>query len=140
MNSYAERTAGVIVEEKDFSLVWHYRGVLPELAAVRKVGLQHDLAAALAGTDLDVFEGNKILEVKPRSVNKGVVARELLDRTKADFIMCAGDDYTDEDMFAAFTKSAWTIKVGLGITQARHTVDTVDDMLLLLSKLAQQTV
>ncbi|HSX35073.1 MAG TPA: bifunctional alpha,alpha-trehalose-phosphate synthase (UDP-forming)/trehalose-phosphatase [Candidatus Saccharimonadales bacterium] len=139
MQGYAERTPGTTVEEKDFALVWHYRGVTPELAYVRKVGLKHDLRVALAEADVDVFEGNKILEVKPRSISKGVLATEILNHTSADFVLCAGDDYTDEDMFMALPSSAWTIKVGPGATQARHHIESVDDMVSLLAKLASAT-
>jgi len=139
MQSYAERTPGTTVEEKDFALVWHYRGVTPELAYVRKVGLKHDLRVALSGTDADVFEGNKILEVKPRSISKGALASEILTHTGADFVLCAGDDYTDEDMFTALPSSAWTIKVGPGATQARHHIESVEDMVSLLGRLARAT-
>jgi trehalose 6-phosphate synthase/phosphatase len=137
MQSYAERTPGTTVEEKDFSLVWHYRGVTPELASVRKIGLKHDLRVALHGTDASVFEGNKILEVKPKSVTKGAFAQEMLNHTGADFILCAGDDYTDEDMFAVLPRTAWTIKVGPGNTSARNTIGSVESMVSLLGKLAQ---
>ena len=138
MQGYAERTPGTTVEEKDFALVWHYRGITPELASVRKIGLKHDLKVALAGSDVGVFEGNKILEVKPRSISKGAFAQEMLNHTGADFILCAGDDYTDEDMFAVLPRTAWTIKVGPGSTSARNTIGSVDSMVALLGELAQQ--
>jgi trehalose 6-phosphate synthase/phosphatase len=137
MQNYAERTPGTTVEEKDFALVWHYRGVTPELASVRKIGLKHDLKVALHGGDAAVFEGNKILEVKPKSISKGAFAQEVLNHTAADFILCAGDDYTDEDMFEVLPGSAWTVKVGPGNTGARHTIGSVDSMVALLGKLAQ---
>lgn len=140
MHSYAERTAGALVEEKEFSVVWHYRGVTPELASVRKSGLSHDLAVALMGTDIDVWEGNKILEVKPAAVNKGEVATELLALARPDFILSIGDDYTDEDMFEALPPEAWTIKVGVGTTQADYYLETVDEVLTLLSKLARNRI
>lgn len=94
---------------------------------------------ALSGTDADVFEGNKILEVKPRSISKGALASEMLNHTGADFVLCAGDDYTDEDMFVALPSSAWTIKVGPGATQARHHIESVDDMVALLGRLEHAT-
>jgi trehalose 6-phosphate synthase/phosphatase len=138
MQGYAERTPGTTVEEKDFALVWHYRGVTPELASVRKIGLKHDLKVALHGTDIGVFEGNKILEVKPKSISKGAFAQEMLNHTGADFILCAGDDYTDEDMFAVLPGTAWTIKVGPGNTGARNTIGSVESMVELLGRLVQQ--
>ncbi|HEX7963222.1 MAG TPA: bifunctional alpha,alpha-trehalose-phosphate synthase (UDP-forming)/trehalose-phosphatase [Candidatus Saccharimonadales bacterium] len=137
LTGYAERTPGTTVEEKDFALVWHYRGVTPELAYVRKVGLKHDITVALSGKDADVgvFEGNKILEIKPRSISKGGIAKELLDQTDADFVLSAGDDYTDEDMFTALPSTAWTLKVGPGNTSARNHIGSVEEMIALLGRL-----
>ena len=46
--------------------------------------------------------GKKNLEVRPLAVNKGeIVKRILYFNPDAEFIFCAGDDKTDEDMFRA---------------------------------------
>lgn len=44
--------------------------------------------------------GKKNLEVRPQAINKGeIVKRLLLKHADVDFVFCAGDDKTDEDMF-----------------------------------------
>ena len=49
-----------------------------------------------------VLVGKKNLEVRPLAVNKGeIVKRILYSHPDAEFIFCAGDDKTDEDMFRA---------------------------------------
>jgi len=132
---YAVRTPGSIVEEKDFSLVWHYRRANPELAVIRV----HELKAALlnltANLDVGVFEGSKILEIKNHGLNKGRAAEFWLINQKWDFILAAGDDYTDEDMFACLPDTAYSIKVGASISKARFNVDNVSDLRLLLEEL-----
>lgn len=48
--------------------------------------------------------GKKNLEVRPQQINKGEVIKRLIARHQSnnvDFIFCAGDDKTDEDMFKA---------------------------------------
>ena len=46
--------------------------------------------------------GKKNLEVRPLAVNKGEIVKRLMyENPEADFIFCAGDDKTDEDMFRA---------------------------------------
>jgi trehalose 6-phosphate synthase/phosphatase len=46
--------------------------------------------------------GKKNLEVRPSAVNKGeIVKRILYLNPDAEFVFCAGDDKTDEDMFRA---------------------------------------
>jgi trehalose 6-phosphate synthase/phosphatase len=139
MNRYAERTPGASVEEKNFALVWHYRKVHPELAYARNASLKHDLTTLLANSEVGVYSGNKIIEVKPRGVHKGTVAEELLLDKPAEFVMCIGDDYTDEDMFKSLPETAYTIKVGSQDTAARYHLDNVDAVRSLLTGLAKQS-
>ena len=49
--------------------------------------------------------------------------------------MAIGDDYTDEDIFQALPKSAFTIKVGHDETAARYQINSVKDVNNLLKKL-----
>lgn len=132
---YAERTAGAEVEVKDFSVVWHYRHVPTELAYIRNINIDRDLQTMLAETDIKVHFGEKIIEVKPESISKGNVVQKLVQSYAPDFILCAGDDYTDEDMFAALPDSAFTIKVGSEHSAARYQVADVQKLLRLLKML-----
>jgi trehalose 6-phosphate synthase/phosphatase len=141
MERYAERTPGALVEEKDYAIVWHYRNVAPELAYARNSRLRHDLMQALDHTDVGVYGGHKVIEVKPRAINKGTVALELLAMNPADFVMAIGDDHTDEDMFEVLQEDDYyTIKVGLGETHARLQVAGVQQVRSLLSDLAESKV
>jgi trehalose 6-phosphate synthase/phosphatase len=88
----------------------------------------------LGNTDIEVHNGAKIIEMKPRNVRKGAVAEDILALYPADFILCMGDDYTDEDMFRALPDEAFTIKVGLADTAARFQIASTDKVLDLLRK------
>jgi len=133
---YADRTPGSFVEEKDFSLVWHYRRADAELAYVRRQELRGALLNLTANLNVGVFEGSKILEIRDLGLNKGRAAELWLEKQKWDFIFTAGDDYTDEDMFNVLPEKAYSIKVGLSISKARFNVDTVYEIRLLLKELA----
>lgn len=135
LRHYDRRTVGSHIEEKDYSLVWHYRNVPPELAYVRNVRLKRELDRLLDGTGIAAHYGNKIIEVKPKVVNKGVAVRKLLADNPADFIMCIGDDYTDEDMFQALPGDAYTMRVGLGRTNAHFRLPAISSVLNLLKNL-----
>lgn len=137
LHSYATRTPGAIVEEKDFALVWHYRRVNPELAYVRNNNIRHDLNEMTEGTDLSIHNGNKIIEIKPRSINKGVIAAEFARETDADFIFCAGDDYTDETMFEALPDTAHTVRVGTGETHAKYYVAKLERILDIVASMSK---
>jgi trehalose 6-phosphate synthase/phosphatase len=137
MKKYARRTTGAVVEEKSHSVVWHYRKVKSELAYARNANLEKDLQKLLAETDIEVHSGNKIIEVKPSSINKGIAAKELYDELSPDFTLCIGDDYTDEDMFIQLPDEVITIKVGLEESAAIFALKDVDAVLQLLQSLAE---
>ncbi len=138
LETFTERTPGAFIEEKNFSLVWHYRNVTPELAYVRRAALKHDTEKILRDSDIEVFQGNKILEFKPRFITKGAAAQEKLSAGSYDFILAIGDDYTDEDLFASLPVGAFTVKVGLSNSVARFHITSVEQVISLLSKLAAE--
>lgn len=140
MNDHKNRTPGAIVEEKDFALVWHYRQVNPELAFVRNNSLRRELIDATRYSGLGVHNGKKIIEIKPESIHKGAIAYDLLKDERSDFVLVAGDDYTDEDMFTSMPKNAYTIKIGSGATAARYQVSTMQKLTAVIDQLSQTDV
>ncbi|TFK38212.1 trehalose-6-phosphate phosphatase [Crucibulum laeve] len=100
---YTERTTGSHIEVKKSSITWHYRGSDPEWGQFQCRQCQDLLENNLAHKrPIEVLVGKKNLEVRPIAVNKGeIVKRILYKNPDAEFIFCAGDDKTDEDMFRA---------------------------------------
>lgn len=136
METYTDRTPGSRIEEKEFSMVWHFRNVVPEVAYNRSMKLRHDLVKAVDGDALAVHIGHKIVEVKQRDIHKGMAVEKLVETYQPDFVLCAGDDFTDEDMFRALNSQATTIKVGGGETDARFRVNDIEHLISLLTKLS----
>ena len=69
---------------------------------------------ALGDDEVGVFEGQKILEIKPKRMHKVAQVTAMITNAKWDFIMAIGDDYTDEDMFNALPERAYSIQFGVG--------------------------
>ena len=132
--SFSDRTPGTFVEEKQTSLVWHYRGSDPELAADRLVEFKTELQS-LISDDLDLMDMNKAIEVKSATFNKGIAVNEIIRNKKYDFILCFGDDVTDEDMFINLPKSAFTVKVGKSNTKAKYFLEDHNSVRYLLNDL-----
>ena len=132
---YVDRTAGAILEIKDYSLVWHYRDVPVELAYSRTTDLRHDLQALVKDSGLSIYNGNKALEIKPTHITKGSVAIAILKAHPADCIMAIGDDLTDEDMFTQLPVDAVTINVGNTETAAKHQLPDVEAVLQFLNNI-----
>ncbi|RPD48006.1 bifunctional alpha,alpha-trehalose-phosphate synthase (UDP-forming)/trehalose-phosphatase [Hymenobacter sediminis] len=114
MEMYVARTAGSFIEDKDYSLVWHYRRADVELGDVRARELLNHLTFMTSNTELQVMEGNKVIEVKTAGINKGTAAARWLAAYNPSFILALGDDRTDEDTFRALPEEAYTLKVGSG--------------------------
>jgi trehalose 6-phosphate synthase/phosphatase len=131
---YVDRTPGSFIEEKNYSLVWHYRKSDPELGVNRAIELKDELTSLVANLNLEILEGNKVIEIKNRGVNKGRAAQRLLHESPADSIVAIGDDWTDEFLFAEIPDSAVTIKVGLAKTIAKYKVENVTEVRNLLKE------
>ena len=143
LESYAATTPGAFVEEKAFSLVWHYRRADPMVAEARSRELKNALTQLTAPLDLGVLEGDRAVEVKHLLINKGRAVSRWLQTAGGDgqggypFVLAIGDDTTDEDMFAAVGPHGHTIKVRFGPTRARWYVEGAREVRRLLTELAQ---
>ena len=126
LEMFVARTPGSFIETKAYSLVWHYRKADPGLGELRARELINHLQYLTTNAQIKVIEGNKVLEVKNSDINKGKVALRWLQNIY-DFILSAGDDYTDEDMFAVMPESAYTIKVGFSPSIAKFNVQSCTD-------------
>jgi trehalose 6-phosphate synthase/phosphatase len=136
MQPYAAKVAGSLIEDKTNALVWHYRNARnQDDAKATEKQLAAELQPLGEQFDLRIMLGSKIVEVQPLGTNKGLAANYWLERGNWDFILAAGDDTTDEDMFKAMPPEAFTIKVRPGDTSARLRIATPDDMLALLNSL-----
>jgi len=111
LEMYEDRLPGSFIEEKEFSLAWHYRGADPELASIRTKEIIDHLLRFTANIDIQVLQGNKVIEVRNAGVNKGIAGLKWISRCNYDFIMAVGDDWTDEDLFKVLPDNAYSIKV-----------------------------
>ena len=140
LERFKRRTPGALVEEKDFSLVWHYRRADPELSSVRVAELKETLYFLTSNLELDVAEGNKIVEVKNAGINKGSAAMKWMSKKNWDFMLAVGDDVTDEDLFSVLPEFAYSIKVGLAPSKAKFRFKSQKDVRSLLENLRHTKV
>ena len=120
MESFVDRTPGTFIEEKQYSLAWHYRKADADMSAIRTRELKILLTGLVADNGLSVLDGDKVLEIKNNLVNKGRATTKLLAGRPNEFIFAVGDDYTDEFMFTELPETAVTVKVGRTDTCAKY--------------------
>ncbi len=132
---YVNRTPGSFIEEKDYSLVWHHRKVETGLGELRTRELSSHLKYLSSNMNLQVLEGDMVVEIKSARVNKGRAAHQWIEDFPSDFIMAIGDDWTDEDTFKAMPEDSWTIKVGSSSSAAKYNLNSPAEVKDFLSKL-----
>ncbi len=113
LESFVARVPAALGEEKTAALAWHYRQVDSQFGAYQARELRLHLAETFAQGPLEVLPGDKVVEVRPRGVNKGRVVGAAVGAAPAGaFVVALGDDRTDEDMFAALPEGSLAIHVG----------------------------
>jgi trehalose-phosphatase len=137
LDSFVDRTPGSFIEEKNYSLAWHYRNTDPDFGEKRATELNTVLRSLIGNDDISVLNGNKVLEIKSSNVNKGRAATRMLSEDEYDFVFAIGDDWTDEFMFQELPESAVTVKVGLKKTHARYHVENTRRVRELLTRFAK---
>jgi len=131
---------GVFVEDKDLSIVLHYREADP---SVRVVAQSVFLDAARAHVDagrLRLMPGACVLELLPATDwHKGSALEWIRVRVERlhgpTFTIYIGDDVTDEDAFQAVGLHGMTIGASERVTSAEFRVDGPGDVERLLNSL-----
>jgi trehalose 6-phosphate synthase/phosphatase len=140
MQLFVTRCVGSFIEEKTSTLAWHYRNTEIDLGFTRSRELINNLSQLIQNAPLQVIDGNKVVEVRMAGFDKGTITLRILNEAQPDFVLCIGDDTTDEDMFkvleeSAFTVKTYTIKIGSRGTAAKYTLPTQQQVLPLLTRL-----
>lgn len=138
MELFVTRCVGSFLEEKQNTLAWHYRNTHPNLGFNRSRELRNSLLQLTTNTPLQVMDGNKVLEVRLIGIDKGATAQKIVEHYNPDFMLCIGDDTTDEDMFRVLRERAYTVKIGHGTTAAKFTMWSQTQVLPFLRKFLVQ--
>ncbi|KAL8229037.1 hypothetical protein R6Q57_013937 [Mikania cordata] len=111
MTLYTETTDGSMIEMKDASMAWCYEDADPDFGSCQAKELLDHLESVLSNEPVTVKRGQSCVEIKPQGVSKGLVVKRMLATMQQrgmtpDFVLCIGDDRSDEDMFEVITTSA----------------------------------
>jgi trehalose 6-phosphate synthase/phosphatase len=138
---YTESTDGSSIESKESALVWHYKDADPDFGSWQAKELLDHLEGVLANEPVEVVPGATIVEVKPQGVSKGKAAERILHETQgSEFVLCIGNDRSDEDMFNAMPSkegSCFACTVGQKPSKAPFYVNDPADVVATLGKLTE---
>lgn len=152
MKLYTESTDGSYIETKESALVWHHRDADPGFGSTQAKEMLDHLESVLANEPVAVKRGQSIVEVKPQGVSKGLVAEKIFAAMEeggkqADFVLCIGDDRSDEDMFEIIgdamtsgvlssNSSVFACTVGQKPSKAKYYLDDTTEVINMLEALA----
>ncbi|KAJ8751343.1 hypothetical protein K2173_016531 [Erythroxylum novogranatense] len=147
MRLYTEATDGSSIEIKESALVWHHQDADPDFGSRQAKELLDHIESALANEPAVVKRGQHIVEVKPQGVSKGFVTERVLmtmaeEGKLPDFVICIGDDRSDEDMFERILRSVsgpilpavpeiFACTVGKKPSKAKYYLDVTADVVML---------
>lgn len=137
LETYSDRLPGSFVEDKEFSLAWHYRMADQEMASTIAKELLDDLVSFTANIAVQVLQGNKVIEVRNPGMSKGDAGSYWISENQFDFILGVGDDWTDEDLFKILPETAYSIKVGSPQSAAKFNLSDSREVLNLLQELGK---
>lgn len=101
---------GIDIEDKQYSLAIHYR------SALRKTAARREIRSALKQIDppMRIVPGKLVLNAIPsKAPHKGDALLRLRAIERADAVLYAGDDATDEDVFS-LEHDGWLSSVRIG--------------------------
>uniref|UniRef100_UPI001CB9D37B probable alpha,alpha-trehalose-phosphate synthase [UDP-forming] 7 n=1 Tax=Erigeron canadensis TaxID=72917 RepID=UPI001CB9D37B len=155
MKLYTEATDGSSIETKESALVWQYRDADPGFGFAQAKEMLDHLESVLANEPVAVKSGQYIVEVKPQEASKGLVAEKIFTSMaekgkQADFVLCIGDDRSDEDMFEiignaisrnmlSVNTNVFACTVGQKPSKAKYYLDDTSEVILMLENLAEAT-
>ncbi|KAH0654576.1 hypothetical protein KY289_032254 [Solanum tuberosum] len=155
MQSYTDATDGSCIERKESAIVWQYRDADSGFGFSQAKEMLDHLESVLANEPVAVKSGQHIVEVKPQGVTKGLVAEKVFTSLAvkgklADFVLCIGDDRSDEDMFEiigdalsrniiSYDAKVFACTVGQKPSKAKYYLDDTSEVVLMLDSLADAT-
>jgi trehalose 6-phosphate phosphatase len=134
IEALAEATPGSRVERKPYSVAFHYRHAEPARAERARAWIDE---AVDRRTGLWPKPGHMVIEVLVLPASKSWAIDMLRNRHPDSTVFYAGDDVTDEDIFADLRPGDLGCKVGPGPTAAAHRVADPEAVVALLAELVE---
>ena len=112
---YTERYEGSYLDIKESAVVWYYTDCDQELGKSFASVLSSELESLVKQYNLKIVNGKGFIEVIALGINKGyfisyILKKQIRKKRIPDFIVCIGDDISDEKMFDFLNKKEIEIK------------------------------
>ena len=104
LEPYTEKCEGSYIEERQSSVLWHYRNSDVEHGKLYANTICNELDLALSNDNIVVRQLDQCVEISNKNVNKGsfvslFLKRFIKDGKTPEFIIAIGNEYNDELLF-----------------------------------------
>lgn len=167
MHWFTTRTNGSYSRWQQSAAVWCYHDADPDFGRYQGKQMHMQLVQQLAPYPVSVVHSlsKRTVEVRIRAVNKGLTVDAILcqpPNRQADFVLCCGDDHSDEYMFSAAiararaplppiatvpgmakgapTRRTFNVTVGRKLSRASLYVEDTRQVLFFLQALTQHAI
>ena len=115
ISPYLERCEGSSLDVKESSIVWQYTDCDQELGKQFASAMTSELENIIRKYCLKIVNGKGYLEIIGKNIHKGYfvgykIKEYIKNRNSLDFILCIGDDTSDEKMFNYLLKKKEEIR------------------------------
>jgi trehalose 6-phosphate synthase/phosphatase len=131
-------TGETVIEEKDFSMVIHFKRNSLKKFDVYLSSLLKEFKDISTLYFLEIVQAKTSFEIKPVSINKGKALGNWLYDQSYDFIFAAGDDESDEEMFKMLPSYAYSVRIGDKSSHAKYISEKNAVIIDMLKKIASE--
>lgn len=139
LEMYTDRLPGSFIVERDYSIAWYYHKADIEQASFLSKEVNDHLLSITTNIGVQVLNGNRVIEVSNSGINKGELAMHWVSRKNYDFVLAMGAGWSDELLFQSLPAHAWSVKVGMLRTGAKHVIKNQKEALNLLKCLSKHS-
>ncbi len=140
LESYTHHIPGTYVEQKQFSIVWHYRQAESLFANAQARDLSTALGQLLENTPFIVNNEKKMLIIRHVLVNKGYALEKMLHELEfkpEDLLITIGNDESDEDMYKMHLQQNFAIHIGSSNLFAKYHLPSSEETQQLLLEITE---
>lgn len=137
LNTYTHILKNSYVELKQCGFCFHFGNCSIETQKIYVDEFYEKIIDVIDELELPLscIISNQAIEVIPIEVNKGNGLKKWVTFSSEDFILSAGDEDTDEDMFKVLPKTSFTFKIGKSNSVARYRMNKIEKFIHFLNQI-----
>ncbi len=137
LEMYNDRLPGASIEEKEYSVAWHYIKADVEQSSFISKELFDNLVSITHNMNIRVEYGSQAIEIYHAGIDKSEIVKYFLDKKKYDFIFLIGNNWSDEELYRILPDHSYSVNIGNIYTDANFMIKDHSEALFFLKSMAE---